>query len=141
MSAAAIQLKINELEADIIDIKGNIKLSKELKLQYIDRNKELIIILMKEIEKLSPTVNQTQTGEIMVCYIVEMFYSIFLCTCTDVTDEILENLMNLNKNTQAIQKDIKVVKHRTVQISHITIETNRPQPSSTKTDRLHHQIK
>ena len=54
MSAADIQLKINELEADIIDIKGNIKLSKELKLQYIDRNKELIIILEKKIEKLSP---------------------------------------------------------------------------------------
>jgi len=101
----------------------------------------MIIILKKEIEKLSPAVNRTQTGKIMLCYIVEMFYSIFLCTCADVTDEILKNLMNLNKNTQAIQKDIKVVKHRTVQISHITIETNRPQPSSTKTDRLHHQSK
>ena len=98
--SADIQLKINELEADIIDIKGNIKLSKELKLQYIDRKEEMIIILKKEIEKLSPAVNRTQTGKIMLCYIVEMFYSIFLFTCADVTDEILKNLMNLNQNLE-----------------------------------------
>jgi len=65
MSAADIQLKINELEADIIDIKGNIKLSKELKLQYINSNKEMIIILENKIEKLSPAVNPTQTGKKM----------------------------------------------------------------------------
>jgi len=141
MSAVDLQKEIDKLKADIIAIESDNELSSKEKHQYIDRKEEMIIILKKEIEKLSPAVNRTQTGKIMLCYIVEMFYSIFLCTCTDVTDEILENLMNLNKNTQAIQKDIKVVKHRTVQISHITIETNRPQPSSTKTDRLHHQIK
>ena len=63
--SADIQLKINELEADIIDIKGNIKLSKELKLQYIDRKEEMIIILEKKIEKLSPAMNPTQTGKKM----------------------------------------------------------------------------
>ena len=52
--SAAIQLKIDKLEADIIAIESNIKLSEELKLQYIDRNKEMIIILENKIEKLSP---------------------------------------------------------------------------------------
>ena len=60
----------------------------------------MIIILENKIEKLSPAVNRTQTGKIMLCYIVEMFYSIFLCTCADVTDEILKNLMNLNQNLE-----------------------------------------
>ena len=55
----------DKLEADIIAIKSNIKLSKELKLQYIDRKEEMIIILKKEIEKLSPAVNRTQTGKKM----------------------------------------------------------------------------
>ena len=65
MSAAAIQLKIDKLEADIIAIESNIKLSEELKLQYIALNKEMIIILEKKIERLSPAVNPTQTGRIM----------------------------------------------------------------------------
>ena len=63
--SAAIQLKIDKLEADIIAIESNIKLSEELKLQYIDRNKEMIIILEKKIEKLSAAVNPTQTGKKM----------------------------------------------------------------------------
>ena len=63
--SAAIQLKIDKLEAVIIAIESNIKLSEELKLQYIDRNKEMIIILEKKIEKLSPAVNRTQTGKKM----------------------------------------------------------------------------
>ena len=63
--SAAIQLKIDKLEADIIAIESNTKLSEELKLQYINSNKELIIILKKEIEKLSPAVNRTQTGKKM----------------------------------------------------------------------------
>ena len=65
MSAADIQLKINELEADIIDIKGSNEFSFKEKVQYIDRNKEMIIILKKEIEKLSPAMNPTQTGKKM----------------------------------------------------------------------------
>ena len=63
--SAAIQLKIDKLEADIIAIESNTKLSEELKLQYINSNKELIIILKKEIERLSPAVNRTQTGKKM----------------------------------------------------------------------------
>ena len=63
--SAAIQLKIDKLEAVIIAIESNIKLSEELKLQYIDRNKEMIIILEKKIEKLSPAMNPTQTGKKM----------------------------------------------------------------------------
>ena len=63
--SAAIQLKIDKLEADIIEIESNINSSEELKLQYIDRNKELIIILEKKIEKLSPAMNPAQTGKKM----------------------------------------------------------------------------
>ena len=55
----------DKLEADIIAIKSNIKLSEELKLQYIALKEEMIIILKKEIERLSPAVNPTQTGRIM----------------------------------------------------------------------------
>ena len=65
MSAANLQKEIDELKADIHDIKNNMKLSEELKLQYINSNKELIIILKKEIERLSPAVNRTQTGKKM----------------------------------------------------------------------------
>ena len=65
MSAAAIQLKIDKLEADIIAIESNIKLSEELKLQYINSKEEMIIILENKIEKLSPAVNPTQTGKKM----------------------------------------------------------------------------
>ena len=102
MSVVDKQKEIDELKAEIIAIKNNNKLSEELKLQYINSNKELIIILENKIEKLSPAVNRTQTGEIMLCYIVEMFYSIFLFTCADVTDEILKNLMNLNQNLEKL---------------------------------------
>ena len=65
MSAAAIQLKIDKLEADIIAIESNIKLSEELKLQYIALNKEMIIILEKKIEKLSLPEIPVQSGRIM----------------------------------------------------------------------------
>jgi len=54
MSAVDLQKEIDKLKADIIAIESNIKLSEELKLQYIDRNKEMIIILENKIEKLSP---------------------------------------------------------------------------------------
>ena len=60
MSAADIQLKINELEADIIDIECSNEFSFKEKVQYIDRKEEMIIILKKEIEKLSPAMNPTQ---------------------------------------------------------------------------------
>ena len=40
--SAAIQLKIDKLEADIIDIKCSNEFSFKEKVQYIDRNKELI---------------------------------------------------------------------------------------------------
>ena len=65
MSAADIQLKINELEADIIDIKGSNEFSFKEKVQYINSKEEMIIILEKKIEKLSPAVNRTQTGKKM----------------------------------------------------------------------------
>jgi len=54
MSVVDKEKEIDELKADIHDIKNNMKLSEELKLQYIALNKELIIILEKKIEKLSP---------------------------------------------------------------------------------------
>ena len=56
MSAADIQLKINELEADIIDIKGSNEFSFKEKVQYIDRKDQRIIILENKIEKLTPAV-------------------------------------------------------------------------------------
>ena len=48
-----MQKEIDKFKADLIAIESNIKLS-ELKLQYINSNKEMIIILEKKIEKLSP---------------------------------------------------------------------------------------
>ena len=63
--SAAIQLKIDKLEADIIAIESDNELSSKEKRQYIDRKEEMIIILKKEIEKLSPAVNRTQTGKKM----------------------------------------------------------------------------
>ena len=65
MSAVNLQQEIDELKAEIHDIKNNMKLSEELKLQYINSKEEMIIILKKEIEKLSPAVNRTQTGKKM----------------------------------------------------------------------------
>ena len=55
----------DKLEADIIAIKSNIKLSEELKLQYIALNKEMIIILEKKIERLSLPEIPVQSGRIM----------------------------------------------------------------------------
>ena len=63
--SAAIQLKIDKLEADIIAIESDNELSSKEKHQYIDRKEEMIIILKKEIEKLSPAMNPTQTGKKM----------------------------------------------------------------------------
>ena len=60
MSVVDKQKEIDELKAEIIAIKSNIKLSEELKLQYIDRKEEMIIILKKEIEKLSPAHKQVR---------------------------------------------------------------------------------
>jgi len=65
MSVVDKQKEIDELKAEIIAIKSNIKLSEELKLQYINSNKELIIILKKEIEKLSLPEIPVQSGRIM----------------------------------------------------------------------------
>ena len=62
MSVVDKQKEIDELKAEIIAIKNNNKLSEELKLQYIDRKEELIIILENKIEKLSPAGIPTQTG-------------------------------------------------------------------------------
>ena len=63
--SAAIQLKIDKLEADIIAIEGDNDLSSKEKRHYIALKEEMIIILKKEIEKLSPAVNRTQTGKKM----------------------------------------------------------------------------
>jgi len=52
--SAAIQLKIDKLEADIIAIESNIKLSEELKLQYINSKEEMINNLEKKIQTLTP---------------------------------------------------------------------------------------
>ena len=65
MSAVDLQKEIDKLKADIIAIESNIKLSEELKLQYIDRKEAMIIILENKIEKLSPAMNPTQTGKKM----------------------------------------------------------------------------
>ena len=65
MSAVNLQKEIDELKAEILEIKNNIKLSEELKLQYINSKEEMIIILENKIEKLSPAVNRTQTGKKM----------------------------------------------------------------------------
>ena len=65
MSAVNLQKEIDELKAEILDIKNNMKLSEELKLQYINSKEEMIIILENKIEKLSPAVNRTQTGKKM----------------------------------------------------------------------------
>ena len=54
MSVVDKEKEIDELKAEIIAIKGSNEFSFKEKVQYIDRNKELIIILKKEIEKLSP---------------------------------------------------------------------------------------
>ena len=62
MSVVDKQKEIDELKAEIIAIKNNNKLSEELKLQYIALKEELIIILKKEIEKLTPAGIPTQTG-------------------------------------------------------------------------------
>ena len=62
MSVVDKQKEIDELKAEIIAIKNNNKLSEELKLQYIDRKEELIIILENKIEKLTPAGIPTQTG-------------------------------------------------------------------------------
>ena len=72
MSAVDLQKEIDKLKADIIDIESNIKLSEELKLQYIDRKEEMIIILENKIQKLSPAVNRTQTGKKMFKVILSM---------------------------------------------------------------------
>ena len=65
MSVVDKEKEIDELKAEIIAIKSDDELSSKEKRQYIDRNKELIIILEKKIEKLSPAVNRTQTGKKM----------------------------------------------------------------------------
>ena len=65
MSAVDLQKEIDKLKADIIAIESDNELSSKEKHQYIDRNKELIILLKKEIERLSPAVNRTRTGEKM----------------------------------------------------------------------------
>jgi len=62
MSVVDKQKEIDELKAEIIAIKSDDELSSKEKHQYIDRNKELIIILKKEIEKLTPAGIPTQTG-------------------------------------------------------------------------------
>ena len=65
MSVVDKEKEIDELKAEIIAIKSDDELSSKEKRQYIDRKKELIIILEKKIEKLSPAVNRTQTGKKM----------------------------------------------------------------------------
>jgi len=62
MSVVDKQKEIDELKAEIIAIKSDDELSSKEKHQYIDRNKELIIILENKIEKLSPAGIPTQTG-------------------------------------------------------------------------------
>ena len=65
MSAVDLQKEIDKLKADIIAIESDNELSSKEKHQYIDRKEEMIIILKKEIERLSPAVNRTQTGKKM----------------------------------------------------------------------------
>ena len=65
MSVVDKEKEIDELKAEIIAIKSDDELSSKEKHQYIARKEELIIILEKEIEKLSPAVNRTQTGKKM----------------------------------------------------------------------------
>jgi len=60
-----LQKEIDKLKADIIAIESDNELSSKEKRQYIALNTELIIILKKEIERLSPAVNRTQTGKKM----------------------------------------------------------------------------
>jgi len=62
MSVVDKQKEIDELKAEIIAIKSDDELSSKEKHQYIDRNKELIIILKNKIEKLTPAGIPTQTG-------------------------------------------------------------------------------
>ena len=62
MSVVDKQKEIDELKAEIIAIKSDDELSSKEKHQYIDRKEELIIILKKEIEKLTPAGIPTQTG-------------------------------------------------------------------------------
>ena len=62
MSAVDLRKEIDKLKADIIAIESDNELSSKEKHQYIDRNKELIIILENKIEKLSPAGIPTQTG-------------------------------------------------------------------------------
>ena len=66
MSAVDLQKEIDKLKADIIAIESNIKLSEELKLQYIALKEEMIIILENKIEKLSPAVISAQSGRIKI---------------------------------------------------------------------------
>jgi len=72
MSVVDKEKEIDELKAEIIAIKSDDELSSKEKRQYIDRKKELIIILEKKIEKLSPAVNRTQTGKKMFKVILSM---------------------------------------------------------------------
>ena len=72
MSVVDKEKEIDELKAEIIAIKSDDQLSSKEKRQYIDRKKELIIILEKKIEKLSPAVNRTQTGKKMFKVILSM---------------------------------------------------------------------
>ena len=65
MSAANLQKEIDELKAEIHDIKNNTKLTSEDRILCIKANRELIIILENKIEKLSPAMNPTQTGKKM----------------------------------------------------------------------------
>ena len=54
MSAVNLQKEIDELKAEILDIKNNMKLSEELKLQYINSKEEMINNLEKKIQTLTP---------------------------------------------------------------------------------------
>ena len=65
MSAVDLRKEIDKLKADIIAIECSNEFSFKEKVQYINSNKELIIILENKIEKLSPAVNRTQTGKKM----------------------------------------------------------------------------
>ena len=65
MSAVDLQKEIDKLKADIIDIECSNEFSFKEKVQYIDRIHQRINTLENKIEKLSPTVNRTQTGKKM----------------------------------------------------------------------------
>ena len=54
MSVVDKEKEIDELKADIIAIECSNEFSFKEKVQYIALNKEMIIILEKKIEKLSP---------------------------------------------------------------------------------------